>query len=67
MSRTSEEVSNDRPTSKLAVMAFKVADQRSVCIGASGEDRRRAEGRLEANVDDLVVAVAEYRKSKAQP
>ncbi|WP_426111000.1 hypothetical protein [Massilia sp. PWRC2] len=67
MERTSEQVGNDKPTSKLAVMAFKVADQSRVCISCFGEARRQADGRLVANVDKLVEAVDEYRKSSVQP
>ena len=67
MERTSEQVSSDKPTSELAVMAFKVADQHRVCIGSSGKARRQADGRLEANVGELAVAVDKYRKSKVQP
>jgi hypothetical protein len=67
MERTSEQVGNDKPTSELAVMAFKVADQRRLCIGCKGQARLREDGRLQAKVDELAVAVARYRKSVVAP
>ncbi len=54
---------NDFATTKLVAKACGVADQRKVVIGcANAKDRVRAEGRMGVKIDELVVAVDEYRQ-----